>query len=182
MVTFYQLVRPTLLALAGRRAEPMLTVSARCEPRMKTKPGRREFQRGEHVDEGARVAVADLDFEAARATASATDGLALAEAIGAYYTQGMPEDTKALEKDVFGNADFMKQAAIIADEAAIGVVNNKTTATRLVPVPGASAGEKVDFGGLFGMMPVIEVRNVGASESFVHFGGRIPAPVQSLRN
>jgi len=73
-------------------------------------------------------------------------------------------------------------SGLIADEAAIGMVNNKTTATRLVPVPGASAGEEVDFGGLFGTMPVIEVRNVGASESFVHFGGRIPAPVQSLTN
>ncbi len=73
-------------------------------------------------------------------------------------------------------------AGLIADEAAIGMVNNKTTATRLVPVPGASAGEEVDFGGLFGTMPIIEVRNVGASESFVHFGGRIPAPVQSLTN
>jgi uncharacterized protein (UPF0210 family) len=73
-------------------------------------------------------------------------------------------------------------AAIIADEMAIGVVNNKTTAVRLVPVPGASAGEIVDYGGLFGSMPVIEVRNVGASEKFVHFGGRIPAPLQSLTN
>jgi len=73
-------------------------------------------------------------------------------------------------------------AAIIADEMAIGVVNNKTTAVRLVPVPGASAGEVVDYGGLFGRMPVIEVRNVGASNKFVNFGGRIPAPLQSLTN
>ncbi len=73
-------------------------------------------------------------------------------------------------------------AAIIADEMAIGVINDKTTAARLVPVPGAQAGDKVDFGGLFGSMPVIEVRNSGASKAFVHFGGRIPAPVQSLRN
>ncbi len=73
-------------------------------------------------------------------------------------------------------------AAIIADEMAIGVVNDKTTAVRLIPVPGAKAGETVDFGGLFGSMPVIEVRNTDASEAFVHFGGRIPAPIQSLRN
>jgi uncharacterized protein (UPF0210 family) len=73
-------------------------------------------------------------------------------------------------------------AAIIADEMAIGVVNNKTTGVRLVPVPGACAGDVVDYGGLFGRMPVIEVRNVGASEQFVHFGGRIPAPLQSLTN
>ncbi|HUT10644.1 MAG TPA: PFL family protein [Thermoguttaceae bacterium] len=73
-------------------------------------------------------------------------------------------------------------AAIIADEMAIGVVNDKTTAVRLIPVPGAKAGEVVDFGGLFGSTPVIEVRNSGASDDFVHFGGRIPAPIQSLRN
>jgi hypothetical protein len=73
-------------------------------------------------------------------------------------------------------------AAIIADEMAIGVVNDKTTAARLVPVPGAKAGEIVDFGGLFGSMPIMEVRNSGASTQFVRFGGRIPAPIQSLKN
>ena len=73
-------------------------------------------------------------------------------------------------------------SAIMADELAIGVINNKTTATRLVPIPGKKAGEKIEFGGLFGASPVMEVRNVGASEQFVHFGGRIPAPLQSLGN
>ena len=73
-------------------------------------------------------------------------------------------------------------AAMMADEMAIGVINNKTTATRLIPVPGAKAGDWVDFGGLFGKSPVLEVRNVDASEDFVHFGGRIPAPLQSLGN
>ena len=73
-------------------------------------------------------------------------------------------------------------AAIIADEMAIGVINDKTTAVRLIPVPGAKAGEVVDFGGLFGAMPVMAIRNSGASDAFVHFGGRIPAPLQSLRN
>ncbi len=73
-------------------------------------------------------------------------------------------------------------AALIADEMAIGVINDKTTAARLIPVPGAKAGDRVDFGGLFGSTPVIEVRNAGASETFVHFGGRIPAPLQSLGN
>lgn len=73
-------------------------------------------------------------------------------------------------------------SAIIADEMAIGVMNNKTTAARLIPVPGAVAGEMVDFGGLFGSMPVMEVRNAGASKDFVRFGGRIPAPLQSLGN
>ena len=55
-------------------------------------------------------------------------------------------------------------AAIIADEMAIGVVNDKTTAVRLIPVPGAKAGDVVDFGGLFGATPVMEVRNSGASD------------------
>lgn len=73
-------------------------------------------------------------------------------------------------------------AAIIADEMAIGVINHKTTAARLIPVPGAKAGDTVDFGGLFGATPIIDVRNSGSSETFVHFGGRIPAPLQSLRN
>jgi uncharacterized protein (UPF0210 family) len=73
-------------------------------------------------------------------------------------------------------------AAIMADEMAIGVINNKTTATRLVPCPGKKAGDFVSFGGLFGASPVMEVRNVGASSDFVHFGGRIPAPLQSLGN
>jgi len=73
-------------------------------------------------------------------------------------------------------------AAIIADEMAIGVINDKTTAVRIIPVPGAKAGDRVDFGGLFGSTPVLEVRNAGASQDFVHFGGRIPAPLQSLGN
>ena len=73
-------------------------------------------------------------------------------------------------------------SAIMADELAIGVFNNKTTATRLVPVPGAKAGDLVHFGGLFGHSPVLEVRNVGVSDQFVAFGGRIPAPLQSLGN
>jgi uncharacterized protein (UPF0210 family) len=73
-------------------------------------------------------------------------------------------------------------AAIIADEMAIGVVNNKTTATRLIPVPGKRAGEQVNFGGLFGASAILSVREVNASEQFVKFAGRIPAPLQSLRN
>jgi hypothetical protein len=73
-------------------------------------------------------------------------------------------------------------AAIIADEMAIGVVNGKTTGVRLIPVPGAKPGDRVEFGGLFGAATVMEVRNSGASGAFIRFGGRIPAPIQSLRN
>jgi uncharacterized protein (UPF0210 family) len=73
-------------------------------------------------------------------------------------------------------------AALIADEMAIGVMNDKTTGVRLIPVPGGKVGQKVEFGGLFGSATIMDVRNTGASDRFVHFGGRIPAPFASLRN
>jgi hypothetical protein len=73
-------------------------------------------------------------------------------------------------------------AALIADEMAIGVINNKTTAVRVIPVPGGSVGQQVEFGGLFGSTPIMDVRNAGASRRFIRFGGRIPAPIQSLGN
>ena len=72
-------------------------------------------------------------------------------------------------------------AAIIADEAAIGMINNKTTAVRLIPIPGKSVGDEVEFGGLFGRAPVMPVSAYSA-ESFIARGGRIPAPLHSLRN
>jgi uncharacterized protein (UPF0210 family) len=73
-------------------------------------------------------------------------------------------------------------AAIIADEMAVGVMNNKTTGVRLIPVPGGKAGDFVEFGGLFGSATIMPVRNTGVSAAFVKLGGRIPAPIQSLRN
>ncbi len=73
-------------------------------------------------------------------------------------------------------------AAIIADEMAIGIINNKTTAARIIPVPGKRAGETVSYGGLFGESVILPVRGVGSSDRFVRFAGRIPAPLQSLRN
>ena len=72
-------------------------------------------------------------------------------------------------------------AAIIADEAAIGMVNNKTTAVRVIPAPGTQVGDSVEFGGLLGRAPVIPVREQSAAE-FIHRGGRIPAPLHSLKN
>ena len=72
-------------------------------------------------------------------------------------------------------------AGIIADEAAIGMINNKTTAARLIPVPGKKAGEYVDFGGLLGKGPIIDVERHSPSV-FVRRGGRIPAPVHSMKN
>lgn len=73
-------------------------------------------------------------------------------------------------------------SAIIADEMAIGMINSKTTAARLIPVPGAKPGEEVVFGGLFGAGPVLEVIGNGMSSAFIRHGGQIPAPVHSLRN
>ncbi len=81
-----------------------------------------------------------------------------------------------------GETDAATISALIADEMAIGVFNNKTTAVRLIPVPGKKAGERVTFGGLFGASAVMEIRNAGASGTFIGHGGRIPAPLSSLRN
>jgi uncharacterized protein (UPF0210 family) len=72
-------------------------------------------------------------------------------------------------------------SAIIADEMAIGVINRKTTAVRLIPVPGKGVGDTVEFGGLLGSTPIMPVSNF-SSEVFVNRGGRIPAPIQSLTN
>lgn len=72
-------------------------------------------------------------------------------------------------------------SAIIADEAAIGVVNSKTTAVRIIPAPGKVVGDVVEFGGLLGTGPVMTV-NKYASTDFIARGGRIPAPLQSLKN
>lgn len=72
-------------------------------------------------------------------------------------------------------------AGIIADEAAIGMVNSKTTAVRVIPVPGKSVGDMVSFGGLLGEAPVMPVNTCSPAE-FILRGGRIPAPLQSLRN
>jgi len=72
-------------------------------------------------------------------------------------------------------------SAIVADEMAIGMVNNKTTAVRLLPIPGRKAGEEVSYGGLLGAAPIIPV-NRFSSAGFVHRAGRIPAPLQALRN
>lgn len=72
-------------------------------------------------------------------------------------------------------------AGMIADEAAIGVMNHKTTAVRVIPAPGTKAGDEVNFGGLLGYAPVIPVNEVGNS-TFINRGGFIPAPVHGFRN
>jgi uncharacterized protein (UPF0210 family) len=73
-------------------------------------------------------------------------------------------------------------SAIIADEMAIGVVNKKTTAARLIPVPGKKAGDRAFFGGLLGESPIISVNNAREANPFIRLAGRIPAPIHSLTN
>jgi uncharacterized protein (UPF0210 family) len=72
-------------------------------------------------------------------------------------------------------------AAVIADEMAIGMVNGKTTAVRIIPAPGKKAGDWAEFGGLLGGAPVMDIREE-QSVPFVRRGGRIPAPIHSFRN
>lgn len=72
-------------------------------------------------------------------------------------------------------------AGIIADECAIGIINDKTTSARLIPAFGKKVGDYIDYGGLLGKAPIMEVRNL-SSQNFVGRGGRIPAPVRSLTN
>ena len=80
-----------------------------------------------------------------------------------------------------GDTTAATLSAIIADEAAIGMVNQKTTAVRLIPAPGKKVGDVVEFGGLLGSAPVMPC-HTGSAEDFVARGGRIPAPLHSLKN
>lgn len=80
-----------------------------------------------------------------------------------------------------GDTSAATISAIIADEVSIGVVNNKTTAVRIIPSPGHVVGDVVEFGGLLGSGPVMSV-SPWSAEDFIARGGRIPAPLQSLRN
>lgn len=80
-----------------------------------------------------------------------------------------------------GDTSAETVSAIIADEAAIGVVNGKTTAVRLIPAKGKNVGDRVDFGGLLGSAPVMALHSPSPAE-FINRGGRIPAPLHSLKN
>ena len=80
-----------------------------------------------------------------------------------------------------GDTSASTLSGIIADEIAIGVINNKTTAVRLIPVHGKGVGESVEFGGLLGHAPIMKLSEY-SSEEFIRRGGRIPAPIHSLRN
>ncbi len=80
-----------------------------------------------------------------------------------------------------GNTPPEVLSAIIADEMAIGVVNNKTTAVRILPVPGMDVGDEVDYGGLLGLAPILPVVP-GSPKQFIRRGGRLPAPLKALSN
>ena len=72
-------------------------------------------------------------------------------------------------------------AGMIADEMAIGMINKKTTAVRIIPVIGKNVGDKAEFGGLLGYAPIMKV-NPYSSLDFVKRGGRVPAPIHSMNN
>lgn len=80
-----------------------------------------------------------------------------------------------------GDTSAATISAIIADEMAIGMVNNKTTAVRIIPAVGKKQGDSVEFGGLLGQAPIMAVNKCGSDE-FIKRGGRIPAPIHSLKN
>ena len=80
-----------------------------------------------------------------------------------------------------GSVEATTISGIIADEMAIGMINQKTTAVRIIPVIGKEVGEVVEFGGLLGYAPIMPVNNFGCSE-FINRGGRIPAPIHSFKN
>ena len=80
-----------------------------------------------------------------------------------------------------GDTPASSISGIIADEMAIGMINSKTTAVRLIPVYGKKVGDKAEFGGLLGYAPVMPV-NPSSCQDFIMRGGRIPAPIHSYKN
>jgi uncharacterized protein (UPF0210 family) len=124
---------------------------------------------------GAFVAVSE-DSALAEAVERGDLSLAKLEAMTAVCSVGL--DMIAVP----GDTDAETLAALIADEVAIGVINHKTTAVRVIPVPGKGPGDKAVFGGLFGETAILPIVAAGGSTAFVHHGGRIPAPLSSLRN
>ncbi|MDH4228440.1 MAG: PFL family protein [Nitrospirota bacterium] len=123
---------------------------------------------------GAFIPVSE-DTVMAAAAAAGTLTLAKLEAMTSVCSVGL--DMVAVP----GDTPPETLAAIIADEAAIGVINNKTTAVRLVPVPGKKVGDMARFGGLLGEAPVIAVHPASAAV-MIRRGGRIPAPLNALKN
>jgi uncharacterized protein (UPF0210 family) len=124
---------------------------------------------------GAFIPVSE-DVNIASAAAKGILTLEKLEALTAVCSVGL--DMVALPGDT--SAETL--SGIIADEMAIGMINKKTTAARLIPVPGKKAGDRVFFGGLLGEATIIPVNSNGVSADFIHRGGGIPAPLQALIN
>lgn len=123
---------------------------------------------------GAFIPVSE-DAGMISAARSGTLSLEKLEAMTCVCSVGL--DMIAIPGDV---ADYTI-SGIIADEMAIGMVNSKTTAVRVIPVIGKTVGDEVNFGGLLGSAPIMEVKS-GSQESLIKRGGRIPAPIHSFKN
>ncbi|MGD9286914.1 MAG: PFL family protein [Desulfobacterales bacterium] len=124
---------------------------------------------------GAFIPVSE-DLNISEAARKGYIGLDKLEAITSVCSVGL--DMVAIP----GDTSEESISAIIADEMAIGVINNKTTATRLIPVPGKTAGANAFFGGLLGQSTILPVNNGQGQNHFIRHGGLIPAPIQSLTN
>ena len=124
---------------------------------------------------GAFIPVSE-DLNISEAARKGYIGLDKLEAITSVCSVGL--DMVAIPGDTTAESI----AAIMADEMAIGVINNKTTATRLIPVPGKAAGDSAYFGGLLGQSVILPVNNGQNDNPFIRHGGLIPAPLQSLTN
>src|SRR5690606_3455282 len=124
---------------------------------------------------GAFIPVCE-DLNIAASAAAGTLSLEKLEAMTCVCSVGL--DMVAIPGDT--SAEMI--AAVIADEMAIGVINKKTTAARLIPVPDKKAGDTVRFGGLLGEGPIMAVNQGSSPNAFVRYGGRVPAPIQSLVN
>ncbi len=123
---------------------------------------------------GAFIPVSE-DSSIAAAAASGALTLEKLEAMTSVCSVGL--DMVAIP----GDTSAATISAIIADEMAIGMINSKTTAVRIIPVPGKGVGELVSFGGLLGEARIMPVPG-GNAENFIRLGGRIPAPIHSLKN
>lgn len=130
----------------------------------------------EHVGglSGAFIPVSE-DAEMIRAVAAGRLGIEKLEAMTAVCSVGL--DMIAIP----GETTAASISGMIADEAAIGMINNKTTAVRVIPAPGKTVGDTVEFGGLFGRAPVMAV-NASQPQAFIARGGQIPAPIHSFKN
>lgn len=123
---------------------------------------------------GAFIPVSE-DIGMIKAVENGTLNLSKLEAMTAVCSVGL--DMIAIP----GDTPAETISAMIADEAAIGMINNKTTAVRVIPAPGKKIGDTVEFGGLLGRAPVMAV-NQAASDNLINRGGTIPAPIHSFKN